>query len=57
MKPKTVEQLSSELAEANEHISKLRRELIDERRVLELLIAGGFVTEEKAEQARALLRP
>jgi hypothetical protein len=45
----------TKLDAAEMQITRLRKDLNTQDKVLRLLIAAGFVTEEKASEARALL--
>ena len=45
----------TKLDAAEMQVTRLRKELNTQDKVLRLLIAAGFITEEKASEARALL--
>lgn len=54
MKQLTIEEVQKENADLNERLKRLQREWEEENRIIRLLIAADFVTEEKCEQARSL---
>ena len=54
MKPLTIEEVQKENADLRERLKRLQREWEEENRIIRLLIAADFVTEEKCAQARAL---
>jgi len=54
MKPKTIEELEKENADLRDRVKRLEKEWQIEDRIIRLLVAADFVTEEKVEQARSL---
>ncbi len=54
MKPLTIKEVQKENADLKERLKRLEREWEEENRIIRLLIAADFVTEEKCEQARSL---
>lgn len=56
-KEPTIEQLQSELDGQKRTNELVAKEAMINARVIKLLVAAGFITEDKVEEARALLRP
>lgn len=55
MKPKTIEELETALALAEEKNVRLAESYTEEFRVIKLLVAAGIVTDEKLAAARELV--
>ena len=53
----TIESLTKELADQKKLMETVAKQANEDRRVVMMLVAAGFVTDEKVEEARAILRP
>lgn len=56
MKEKGIEELKTLLNQEGQHDERLRKDLQEAIRVQEVLVAAGFISEDKIKQAYELVR-
>lgn len=57
MKESTIQELQKEIEHLNRLNEIVAKQALLDARTVKMLVAAGFVTDEKVDEARALLRP
>lgn len=51
----TNQEIGKEMTRLKERVTKLEREWLEEHRIIEVLVAAGFITEAKVAEARNIV--